>query len=94
VLLPVIGVSLPRGARAALWAWIAAFVLSAGLVYVQPWSGRFHVVLFAGLALLWAGARMFARGGGRWLLAGITGLNVLALLASVGWYTFRYVARI
>ena len=82
--LPWVAVGLsPSARRSALPLWLLGFVGVSGLTYVQPWGGRFGVVLLAGYALLWAASRRFSSRRGRWALVCVAGGNVLALLGVV-----------
>ena len=80
--LPLLAVLVPaRARRIALPALAFAFVLVSGMVYLQPWSSRFTVIVLAGYALLWASPAVFARR--KWLLPVIVALNVaVGLLAT------------
>jgi hypothetical protein len=77
--LPIVAAFLPACARrVGLPAWILGFVLVSGMVYLQPWSARFTVIVLAGFALLWAAPNAMARR--RRILPAIVAVNVSAAL--------------
>jgi len=53
------------------------------MINPQPYFTRYNVLLLAGVALLWGGTQLFARGRRRWLLAGMVAVNLSALVGVV-----------
>jgi hypothetical protein len=81
---------LPRQARrVGLPLFALAFIALSGMLYYQPYSGRFTITLLAGYALLWASAAIFARPPRRRWLAAITACNLAAALAVTSYVTWR-----
>lgn len=60
---------------------LTAYLPLSGMILPQPFIGRYQVVLFAGVALLWGASGLFRCR--RWLLTGVVAVNVCALLLVV-----------
>lgn len=73
----------PRRRLAALALFACAYLPLSGMILPQPYAARYNLILLAGVAMLWATARCFRRGRGRWFLAGLVALNLSALLGVV-----------
>ncbi len=90
VAFPIVAAALSPAARRAALLWWAALVALGGLVYAQPWAGRFTIVLLAAYALAWAASRLFARGRARWVLVGLCGVNAAATFALAAAFTWLH----
>lgn len=85
LLVPVAFLALPRGRARGVAAvlWGVGYVALFGPIRAQPFAGRFAVVLFAGLAIVWAAGRL---GRSRAFMA-IMALNVALMLPLWWWST-------
>jgi len=82
--LPILLFLLPAKARApSALLFVLGFVPLSGILRFQPWNSRYTIAVLAGYALIWGGAGFFRHGLKRWLLAGITAINLLALFGVV-----------
>ena len=60
--------------------FLLGFLPLSGMVHFRPWNARYTIIVLAGYALLWLGSDLLRHGFRRWIVAGITGLNLLALV--------------
>lgn len=84
IFLPLVLFGLPATARLpATLLFLMGFIPLSGILKSQPWNSRYTIVLLAGYALMWGGAKIFQQKNKRWILIGIVAINIFSLLGVV-----------
>ncbi len=82
--LPVLLIGLHRKVRlASTLFFILGFIPLSGILHSSPYFARYTIILLAGFALIWGGTTYFQHGSKRWILIGITAVNILSLYGVV-----------
>jgi hypothetical protein len=83
----------PKVRNFALLIFLLGYLPLSGMIKPQPFFARYNVLLLAGIALMWGGTGIFARGKRRWILAGVVALNLCALLGLVTINIYMYAVK-